>query len=141
MSNFKELVRIGKDAQTRYTQAGKSVTSFSAAFDNGWGDNKQTVWLDISGWGERYEKTAQYLTKGTQVVVTGSIGTREYEGKTYITLTLTDLQLVAKAQQGNGGTTRSGAPKPESRKPDVHQQPVDDFADDIIPFVTCRGVF
>lgn len=136
MSNFKELVRIGKYAQTRYTQAGKSVTSFSAAFDNGWGDNKQTVWLDVSGWGERYEKTVQYLTKGTQVVVTGNIGTREYEGKTYITLTLTELQLVAKTQ-GNGGTTRSGAPKPESRKPDVHQQPADDFADDdldSIPF-------
>lgn len=140
MSNFKELVRIGKDAQTRYTQAGKSVTSFSAAFNNGWGDNKQTVWLDVSGWGERYEKAAQYLTKGTQVVVTGNIGTREYEGKTYITLTLTELQLVAKAQ-GNGGTTRSGAPKPESRRPDVHQQPADDFADDSIPFVTNRGVF
>lgn len=137
MSNFKELVRIGKDAQTRYTKAGKAVTSFSAAFDNGWGDNKQTIFLDVSGWGERYDKTAQYLTKGSQVVVTGDIGTREYEGKTYITLNLSDLQLVAKSSQGNGGTTRTSAPKPESRKPDVHKQPADDFADDdldSIPF-------
>lgn len=39
--------------------------------------------------------------------------------------------------QGNGGTTRSSAPKPESRKPDVHSHPADDFADDdldSIPF-------
>lgn len=98
MSNFKELVRIGKDAVTRFTQGGKAVTGFSAAFDNGWGDRKQTVWLDCSIWGERGEKIAQYLTKGSQVVVEGDIGTREHEGRTYITLDVRDIKLVGKAR-------------------------------------------
>lgn len=128
MSNFKELVRIGKDAVTRYTSGGKPVTSFSAAFDNGWGDNKQTIWLDVSGWGERYEKTAEYLTKGSQVVVTGDIGTREYEGKTYITLNLSNVQLVAK--QKSDSIERNAPP----RKQEPRQKPSDDFQDDDIPF-------
>ena len=94
MSNFKELVRIGKDAVTRFTHAGKAVTGFSAAFDNGWGDRKQTVWLDCSVWGERGEKLAQYLTKGSLVLVEGDIGTREHDGKTYLTLDVREVKLT-----------------------------------------------
>lgn len=44
-------------------------------------------------------------------------------------------------QQTGNGTARRTAPTAPSRKPDVHQQPADDFADDSIPFVTNRGVF
>ena len=94
--NFKELCRLGKDAVVRSTSAGKQVTGFSAAFDNGWGDRKQTVWLDCSAWGDRYPKIADYLLKGTQVVLEGNIGTREHEGKTYLTLDVSDIKLTGK---------------------------------------------
>lgn len=127
MSNFKELVRLGKDATTRYTQAGKSVTGFSAAFDDGWGDNKKTVWLDCSGWGERYEKVAQYLVKGAQVVVEGNIGTREHEGKTYITLTLSDLKLVGGKQ--DGGQQERPAQQRQPQRQQAAPSARDTFAD------------
>lgn len=134
MANFKELVRLGKDAETRYTQGGKSVTGFSAAFDDGWGENKKTIWLDCSGWGDRYEKIAQYLTKGSQAVVEGNIGTREYEGKTYVTLMLTDVKLVGGKQEGGHQQSR-----PQQRSQPQRQAPsaadtLSDFADDDIPF-------
>lgn len=125
MSNFKELVRIGKDAVTRYTQGGKAVTGFSAAFDNGWGDRKQTVWLDCSIWGERGEKLAQYLTKGSLVLVEGDIGTREHDGKTYLTLDVREVKLTGKPDSGNGSPRRTA--------PQGKPAPVDDFCDDI-PF-------
>lgn len=126
MSNFKELARIGKDAVTRYTQGGKAVTSFSAAYDIGWGDRKQTVWLDCSLWGERGEKLTQYLTKGSLVLVEGDIGTREHDGKTYLTLDVREVKLTGKPDSGNG-TPRRTAPQ---GKP----APVDDFDDETIPF-------
>jgi single-strand DNA-binding protein len=94
--NFKELVRVGKDAVIRSTPAGKLVMGFSAAFDNGWGDRKQTVWLDCSAWGDRWEKVSDYIVKGSQIVVEGNIGTREHEGKTYITLDVSDIKLCGK---------------------------------------------
>lgn len=129
MSNFKELVRVGKDAVTRFTQNGKAVTGFSAAFDNGWGDKKQTVWLDCSAWGERYQKVAEYITKGKQLVVEGNIGTREHEGKTYITLDVTDIKLCDGKRDGEqpkrqDAPRQSNSPPPESGG----------FEDDDIPF-------
>jgi len=133
MSNFKELVRIGKDAVTRFTQGGKAVTGFSAAFDNGWGDKKQTVWLDCSLWGERGEKLAPYLTKGAQIVVEGDIGTREHEGKTYLTLDVREVKLTGGKPQETGNTSSGrskSAPKPN-----------EEFADDSIPFISDRGPF
>lgn len=143
MANFKDVCRIGKDAVTRFTQAGKAVTGFSAAFDTGWGDKKQTTWLDVSGWGERYEKVAQYLTKGSQVLLEGDIGTREHDGKTYLTLTLSDLKLIGGRQEGQGGGSggsRGGAPQRQRPEPVTgSRSPVDDFEDTDIPFATNRG--
>ena len=132
MANFKDVCRIGKDAVTRFTQGGKSVTGFSAAFDTGWGDNKKVHWLDVSGWGDRYEKVAQYLTKGSQVLIEGDIGTREHDGKTYLTLTLSDLKLIGGKQESQGGG--SGERQRPQRQQQAPVNPVDDFDDSSIPF-------
>lgn len=143
MSNFKDVCRIGKDAVTRFTQGGKSVTGFSAAFDTGWGENKKTYWLDVSGWGDRYEKVAQYLTKGSQVLIEGDIGTREHEGKTYLTLNLSELKLIGGKQEGQGGGghggSRGGAPQRERPQRATDNRPADEFESDDIPFIKQRG--
>jgi single-strand DNA-binding protein len=141
VSNFKDVCRIGKDAVTRFTQGGKSVTGFSAAFDTGWGENKKTYWLDVSGWGERYEKVAQYLTKGSLVLVEGDIGIREHEGKTYLTLNLSEIKLIGGKQEvqgGGSGGSRGGAPQRE-RPQRATDNPVEDFDSDSIPFILQRG--
>jgi len=131
--NFKELVRIGRDAVTRYTTAGKSVTGFAAAFDNGWGDKKQTVWLDCSAWGDRWEKVAPYLVKGAQIVVAGNIGTREHEGKTYITLDVQDVKLCG-PKPDNAAPQQQRAPQQDRHK-EPHRTPaMDAFGDTEIPF-------
>ena len=146
MNNFNAIGRVGRDAVTRYTQAGKPVTGWALAVDKGWGDNKQTVWLDCSLWGERGEKLAQHITKGSQLGVTGEIGTREHDGKTYITLDVRDVTLVGgrgeqQAQTGGGhGGSRGGAPQRQRPAP-ATQQPTDDFADETIPFIRQRGDF
>lgn len=122
MNVFNAIGRVGKDAIVRYTQTGKAVASWSLAVDDGWGENKKTVWLDCSLWGDRAEKLAPFITKGAQIGVTGSIGTREYDGKTYVTLRVADVTLI-------GG-------KSESRQIEPAQQAApaaDEFLDDI-PF-------
>ena len=110
--NFNDVGRIGKDAVQRFTGKGEPVTGFSVAIDSGYGDNKQTVWLDCSAWGKRWEGVTPYLVKGAQVSVQGELGTREHEGKTYITLRIADLKLV-------GG---KGEAKPESSAPRQQRQ-------------------
>jgi single-strand DNA-binding protein len=113
--------RVGKDAQTRYTQGGKPFLTFPLAVDVGWGDNKQTLWFDVAYFSNGAEKLAQHTTKGSSVAVTGTPGTREHEGKTYLTLKASDLSLV-------GG---KGQDKPQASKP---APPVNDFDSDDIPF-------
>ncbi len=127
--NFTDLVTLGKDAVTRHTGAGKAVTGFSAAIDSGFGDNKKTVWLDCSIWGERGERIAPYLLKGTKHLVQGELGTREHEGKTYITVDVKEVKLGARSGQSG----QSERPRQESRQ--AQQAPADNgFADDEIPF-------
>ena len=138
MSNFKELVRLGRDAEVRQTQAGKVVVGFSAAYDLGFGDRKKTEWLDCSAWGERFEKVAPYLLKGSQVVIEGDIGTKEYEGKVKLGLDVRDLRLVGGKPEGQ----RQDAPKGggHSRPAANPQSSGDEFIDDI-PFLTNRGMY
>ncbi len=71
---------IAKDAELRFTPAGKSVCSFSLPVDIGWGDNKKTAWYKCTLFGERAEKLAAYLVKGMLVFVTGELTADETGG-------------------------------------------------------------
>lgn len=107
MNNCSFIGRIGKDAECRYTQGGKAVAGWSIAVDVGYGDNKTTLWIDCSLWGDRAEKLAQYIRKRDRIGVTGEIGTREHDGKTYITLRVADVTLI--------GDKRDGESQPSER--------------------------
>lgn len=86
--------RIGRDAVQRHTPSGKSVTNWSIAVDVGYGENKQTLWIDCTLWGERGEKIADYIRNGDKIGVSGEIGTREHDGKTYMTLNVREVELL-----------------------------------------------
>lgn len=130
MNVFNCIGRVGKDAVERFTQGGKPVTGWSLAVDNGFGDNKQTIWLDCSWWGERAGKVAQYITKGSQLGVTGELGTREHDGKTYITLNVRDVSLVGGKSDAAPGSSRQTA---QRREPAPAPADVP-FDDDFPPF-------
>ena len=91
---------IGKDAEIR-TAGQNKVTGWSVGVDDGWGDNKKTIWFDCNWWGQRGEKVAQYIRKGDKITVSGEMSTREHEGKTYITVNVNDVKL-------QGGNSNSG---------------------------------
>lgn len=62
-------IRLGRDAELRTTQSGKSVLGFAGAYDVGYGDNKHTQWIDCSLWGDRAQQVASMLVKGVQIVI------------------------------------------------------------------------
>jgi single-strand DNA-binding protein len=96
---------IGKDAEVR--NAGDSkVTSWSVAVDDGFGQNKRTIWFDCSMWGVRGEKLAPHITKGGKICVSGEFSTREHNGTTYPTIRVSDVTLQGggeRSGQGDGG--------------------------------------
>jgi len=76
--------RLGRDAEHKQTQSGQDLCSFSVAADIGFGDNKQTVWVDVTRWGKGAQGLAGILRKGSAVAVTGEMSLRENNGKTYV---------------------------------------------------------
>ncbi|KRG39124.1 hypothetical protein ARC78_15005 [Stenotrophomonas pictorum JCM 9942] len=115
--------------------------------DSGFGDKKQTIWIDCSAWGKRFEKVGEYITKGSQLGVSGELGTREHDGKTYITLRVADVTLVGgKSDSQSGGSSGSRGGAPQRQRPEratdapSARETMEEFADDSIPFVTNRGV-
>lgn len=94
--------RVGKDAELRSLNSGDKILSFSVGSDIGYGDKKQTIWLDCSIFGARGEKLTQYLTKGTSVTVIGEFGQRSYQNKSGETVTATTVKVMEVALQGGG---------------------------------------
>lgn len=98
------LGNLGKDPKKTTTQTGKEVTSFSLAVQDGFGDNKRTLWFDVSVWGNRGNVIANNVKKGDKLCVTGDLSTREYEGKTYLTVNASDFSFAGGSQgQSSGG--------------------------------------
>ena len=84
--------RVTRDAETRDAGSDR-VTSFSVAVDDRQGREKSTIFFDCSLWGKRGESLCQYLTKGAPVSVSGELGKREHDGKTYLTVRVNDVAL------------------------------------------------
>lgn len=76
---------LGRDPEMRYTPSGESVTSFSVASTRryrttGGEQREETMWFNISAWGRIGETCNQYLTKGRQVYLEGTLSNRIYQG-------------------------------------------------------------
>ncbi len=109
--------RLTRDAETRFTQAGKAVAGFTVATDVGFGENKKTLFIDCSLWGKRAEGgLIQYLTKGTAVVVHGELQPNDWTDRDGnqrkgVKLNLADVKLMGgKQDQSSGSSQQSGFP-------------------------------
>lgn len=70
---------LGKDAEMRALNDGTSVLSFSVADNQG--KDKPSIWWNASLFGKRADSLQQYLTKGQQVTVVGTVSEREWTDK------------------------------------------------------------
>jgi single-strand DNA-binding protein len=83
--NKVELIGFtGSDAETKTTQTGKAVTTFSIATKTSYKKNgerqERTEWHRIQVWGKLGEYAAAFK-KGAHVCVEGELRSREYESQ------------------------------------------------------------
>jgi single-strand DNA-binding protein len=75
---------LGRDPEVRYTTRGTPVANFTMATTDRWNDQasgerkERTEWHRIVVWGKQAEIAGEYLRKGRQVYVEGSLQTREW---------------------------------------------------------------
>lgn len=126
-----KLVTIGQDAIVR--SAGSStVASFSVCYTYGFGENKKTQWIKVSLWGERASKSAEYLTKGKQIVAKiDDLHIEEYDGQngrqSSLTGTLIGFDFVR-----DGSNKTQEQPQVQEQKPPPQRPPLN--IDDDLPF-------
>ena len=68
--------RLGRKPEMKYTPSGQPVTKFSVATDNQYKNSagetvKETIWFNVSVWGNMAEACNTYLDKGKLVFVEG----------------------------------------------------------------------
>lgn len=142
------LIRLGGDAEMRYTSEGTPVATLSGAWNFGRKvDGKRpTQWAKFALWGERAESLQQYLLKGQQLfVVVGDVHVETYDkrdgGQGFnLVGRIEDLQFAGGQQQAQGGA-QAPAPAPRAAAPARAPAPAarpaggfDDDLDDGIPF-------
>jgi single-strand DNA-binding protein len=144
---------LGADPETRYMPSGEAVTNVRVATTDKWKDKQSgemkeaTEWHRISFFGRQAEIAGEYLKKGSQVYVEGSIRTRKWQDKEgqdrYTTEIRADRLQLLGSRSGGGeprGEPRGDAPPMEGKagesKPAAAKKPAGKFDDleDDIPF-------
>ncbi|MBX3677102.1 MAG: single-stranded DNA-binding protein [Rhodocyclaceae bacterium] len=137
---------LGADPETRYAPSGDAICNIRVATTDTWkdkatGEKKEaTEWHRISFYGRLAEIAGQYLKKGSQVYVEGSLRTRKWQDKEgqdrYTTEIRADEMKMLGSRQGSGEAPpreREAAPAPSAG---AKKAPASGFGDmdDDIPF-------
>ena len=137
--------RLGSDAELKYTQGGTPIWTARVAVDYGWGDNKGTSWINAKSLGKHAEALGKLdVQKGAAIGGTGELQVREYDKKDggkgiSVECLVNKIELLGPKPDNGNGTPRNNAPRPQRR--DEPSKFDDDFGDETIPFISCRGVF
>ena len=141
--------RLGKDPEVKYTPSGAPVAKFSLATDEVFKDHsgeqqKRTEWHNIVAWNKLAEICGQYLTKGKQVYIEGSIRSRQWEDQAGNKRTAYDIvaremkMLGSKADSDRAAAAAAAAPSSELapvEKPPTPEPPAQpEITDEDVPF-------
>jgi single-strand DNA-binding protein len=128
---------LGADPETRYMPSGSAVTNLRLATSESWKDKtsgeqqERTEWHRVAMFGRLAEIAAEYLRKGSQVYIEGSLRTRKWQDKDGNDRWSTEV--VANEMQMLGGRAESSAPARSAPAAVAESGPSDGFDDDI-PF-------
>lgn len=116
---------LGKDPEVRYMPSGAAACNFTIATTESWKDKQsgekqeRTEWHNISMFGRLAEIAGEYLKKGSQVYVEGSLRTRKWQDKSgndrYTTEVIAnEMQMLGSRGGGAGSFDQGGYSAPAS---------------------------
>lgn len=103
---------LGADPEVRYTTSGTAIASLSIATSESWTDKQsgekqeRTEWHRVKMFGRLAEISGEYLKKGRQVYIEGSLRTDKYTDKAGVEKYSTDI--IASEMQMLGGNEGGG---------------------------------
>jgi single-strand DNA-binding protein len=149
---------LGADPEVKYTAGGAAICTLSVATSESWKDKQsgeqqdRTEWHRVKLFGRLAEIAGEYLKKGRQVYIEGSIRTDKYTDKEGVQRYSTDIignemQMLGGGSEAGGGggggnynKDRGGeraaprGPQAGPQRPAAAPAHNDSFEDDDIPF-------
>jgi single-strand DNA-binding protein len=132
---------LGRDPELRYTQSGTAVATFTMATTERWtsrdGEQQErTEWHRVVAWGRLGEVCGEYLKKGKQVFIEGTIQYREYDDRDGNTRYVTEIKALQMQMLGRKGDDYDDGFDPNADRPheDPGSQEGPSVTDDDIPF-------
>lgn len=118
---------VGRDPENRYMPSGGAVTNISLATSESWKDKQtgekkeQTEWHRVVIFNKLAEIAAEYVKKGQQIYIEGSLRTRKWQNKDghdqYTTeIVASDMQMLG-GRSGGGSSSDSGFDEPQRSAP------------------------
>ena len=143
---------LGRDPETRYNPEGGAICNISVATTDTWKDKtsgekqERTEWHRVVFFSRLAEIAGEYLKKGSQVYIEGSLRTRKWTDKEGVEKYTTEIvadrmqMLGSRSGQGDAGgrergnEARESAPASEGKS--AAKKPAGQFSDmdDDIPF-------
>lgn len=142
--SFSKIVIMGNltaDPEQRTTPNGRELTSFTIAVNTrtGAGREENTTFYRCTMWGNRGEAIAKYVSKGQQLLVSGTLSARSYQTKDgterqSLEINVDDFSFVGSRRSQDGDAQSKATNTNEA----VDAEPVDDIDEPIdlsdIPF-------
>jgi len=130
MNLLTAIVRLSKDAETRFLADGTAVAQLNMALQSGYGDKAVTTWLTGNLFGKRAESLAPMLKKGQQIGISGELTNRKYVAKDgtekySLEVRLNDITLLSNGNVSNSKENASGGVKTASAVNSIEEMPED----------------
>jgi single-strand DNA-binding protein len=133
---------LGADPESRFAPSGDAICNISVATTASWKDKQtgekkeSTEWHRVGFYGKLAEIVGQYLKKGSQVYIEGSLRTRKWQDKTGQDRYTTEIRGdVMKMLGGKSeGQQQSAAPRQQAPQRQQTAPPAGDFDDLDVPF-------
>lgn len=118
---------LGRDPETRYNPEGGAITNISVATTDTWKDKtsgekqERTEWHRVVFFSRLAEIAGEYLKKGSQVYIEGSLRTRKWTDKEgqerYTTEIVADRMQMLGSRQGSGDAAARDKSSGEAKEP------------------------
>jgi single-strand DNA-binding protein len=132
MSGVNKVILIGHlgtDPEVKFTPNGTAIATFNLATserrkdkDGNWTDH--TEWHRIVAFGKVAQNCGQYLKKGKQVYIEGSISSRQYKDKegqnrTIFEIKASQVLFLGKADSDRNNEEQLDEPEPSEKDDDI----------------------
>jgi len=133
---------LGNDPEVRYGNNGNAITNITIATSEKWKDKntqqdqERTEWHRVVFFNKLAEIAGEYLKKGSQVYVEGSLRTRKWqdnEGNDKYTTEIVASEMQMLGGRGESSNNQHQQPQRQQQAQPQQQAPTNDFDDDI-PF-------